>query len=92
MPTLRSTRRRRVVLAIAATVILTSLGAIPAAAAEIVTPYVIATTPAEGEIDVAVGATLSVTLERAGDCDRRLVQRRLQPQRQPPGRRRPAGP
>lgn len=61
MSTLPVSRGRRAVLAVAASVILTSFAALPVAAAG--TPYVAATTPADGDVDVAAGTTLSVTFD-----------------------------
>ena len=61
MSTLAPSRGRRAVLAVAATFLLTSLAALPAAAADNGTPFVAATTPADGDIDVAADASLSVT-------------------------------
>jgi hypothetical protein len=67
VPTLRTARRRRVVLAFVATVLLTSLAAIPVAAADGVPPSVVATTPADGATDVAPNATVSVTFSEPVD-------------------------
>lgn len=60
MSTIRTSRSRRAVLAVAATVLLASIAALPAAAADGY-PYVASTTPADGDIDVAANASLTVT-------------------------------
>ncbi len=61
MSTLPTSRSRRAVLAVVASVILASFAALPVAAFG--APYVSGTSPADGDIDVAADATLSVTFD-----------------------------